>query len=140
MEGEREKPKRGPGRPPSRQHAWSRNFRFPEADRQRLVKYENVSIHVNPSTMLFMKRLRALAILLLLLPAAHGCKNTPPTAEAPGLAQLPVGSMPKIDQQKILDHIKVLSSDEYQGRRPGTKGEELSVNYIEGQFKQLSLK
>ena len=90
--------------------------------------------------MLFMKRLSAFAIVLLLLPAANGCKNTPPTAQAPGLAQLPVGSMPKIDQQKILDHIKVLSSDEYQGRRPGTKGEELSVNYIEGQFKQLNLK
>lgn len=87
-----------------------------------------------------MRRLSALAILLVVLPVASGCKNTPPTAQAPGLAQLPVGSMPKIDQQKILDHIKVLSSDEYQGRKPGTKGEELSVNYIEGQFKQLNLK
>ena len=85
-----------------------------------------------------MKRLSVFAIVLL-LSAANGCSSTR-TAEAPGPAQLPVASMPKIDQQKILDHIKVLSSDEYQGRAPGTKGEELSVAYIEGQFKQLNLK
>ena len=30
----------------------------------------------------------------------------------------------------LLAHIKVLASDEFEGRAPGTKGEELSVNYI----------
>jgi Zn-dependent M28 family amino/carboxypeptidase len=85
-----------------------------------------------------MKRLSAIAIVLLILPVAMGC--TTQTAQAPGPAQLPVASMPKIDQQKILDHIKVLSSDEYEGRKPGTKGEQLSVKYIQEQFKQLNLK
>jgi len=77
-----------------------------------------------------MKRLSVFAIALL-LSAANGCSSTR-TAEAPVPARLSVTAMPKIDQQKILDHVKVLSSDEYQGRAPGTKGEELSVNYIEG--------
>jgi Zn-dependent M28 family amino/carboxypeptidase len=40
----------------------------------------------------------------------------------------------------LLAHIKVLASDEFEGRAPGTKGEELSVKYISGQFKQIGLK
>src|SRR5262249_2900006 len=40
----------------------------------------------------------------------------------------------------LLAHIKVLASDEYEGRAPGTKGEELSVKYISNQFKQFGLK
>src|SRR5215469_10638117 len=40
----------------------------------------------------------------------------------------------------LLAHIKVLASDEFEGRAPGTKGEELSVEYITNQFKQLGLK
>jgi Zn-dependent M28 family amino/carboxypeptidase len=48
--------------------------------------------------------------------------------------------MPKPDPQAILAHIRVLSSDEFEGRAPGTKGEELSVNYIQDQFKKLNLK
>lgn len=37
-------------------------------------------------------------------------------------------------------HIKVLASDEYEGRAPGTRGEELTVNYLTEQFKSLGLK
>src|SRR5256885_16116684 len=40
----------------------------------------------------------------------------------------------------LLKHIKVLASDEYEGRAPGSKGEELSVKYIYEQFKALGLK
>src|SRR5947199_6154912 len=40
----------------------------------------------------------------------------------------------------MLAHIKVLASDEFEGRSPGTKGEELSVQYISNQFKQIGLK
>jgi len=40
----------------------------------------------------------------------------------------------------ILAHIKVLASDEFEGRAPGTKGEELSVKYISDRFKQIGLK
>jgi len=49
-------------------------------------------------------------------------------------------SCARTDQPGLLDHIKVLSSDEYEGRGPGTKGEELTVTYIQDQFKQLNLK
>ena len=40
----------------------------------------------------------------------------------------------------LLAHIKVLASDEFEGRAPGTKGEELSGNYIMDQFKKIGLK
>src|SRR5437867_4545317 len=40
----------------------------------------------------------------------------------------------------LLAHIKILASDEFEGRAPGTKGEELSVRYIADQFKQIGLK
>jgi Zn-dependent M28 family amino/carboxypeptidase len=39
----------------------------------------------------------------------------------------------------LLAHIKILASDEFEGRAPGTKGEELSVKYIGDQFKQTGL-
>jgi Zn-dependent M28 family amino/carboxypeptidase len=40
----------------------------------------------------------------------------------------------------LLAHIKVLASGEFEGRAPGTKGEELSVKYIADQFKKIGLK
>ena len=40
----------------------------------------------------------------------------------------------------LLAHIKVLASDEFEGRAPGTKGEELSIKYITNQFNQIGLK
>jgi Zn-dependent M28 family amino/carboxypeptidase len=40
----------------------------------------------------------------------------------------------------LLKHIKVLASDEFEGRAPGSKGEELSVKYISEQYKALGVK
>src|ERR1043165_4536799 len=40
----------------------------------------------------------------------------------------------------LLAHIKVLASDEFEGRAPGSKGEELSVKFISDQFKKIGLK
>jgi Zn-dependent M28 family amino/carboxypeptidase len=40
----------------------------------------------------------------------------------------------------LLAHIKVLASDEFEGRAPGSKGEDLSVKYISDQFKNIGLK
>jgi len=38
-----------------------------------------------------------------------------------------------------MSHIRVLASDEYEGRGPGTHGEDLSINYIADQFKKIGL-
>src|SRR5262249_21744292 len=45
-----------------------------------------------------------------------------------------------IDPDGLLAHIKVLSSDEFEGRAPGSRGEEKSVAYITEQFQKLGLK
>src|SRR5690349_11397866 len=63
--------------------------------------------------------------------------GTPPAASQP--AQIPVAQLPKVDPAKILEHIKVLSADDMQGRGPGTSGEEKAVSYIESQFKAIGL-
>jgi len=46
----------------------------------------------------------------------------------------------QISAARILENIKVLSSDEYEGRAPASQGEALATGYIEGQFKQVGLK
>ena len=40
----------------------------------------------------------------------------------------------------LLGQIKMLASDEFEGRAPGSKGEELSIKYISDQFKTIGLK
>ncbi len=40
---------------------------------------------------------------------------------------------------RLLDHIRVLSSDKFEGRGPGTVGETLSIQYIQSQFKNVGL-
>ena len=47
---------------------------------------------------------------------------------------------PKIDPKVLLQHIRTLSSDRFEGRAPGTEGENLTVAYIEQQFKSIGLK
>src|SRR6185503_10273831 len=90
-----------------------------------------------------MKRLTVLAALLCCAAGCSGTSNTQAPQHAPAAPPapvLPVASMPKVEPQAILEHVKVLSSDEYEGRAPGTKGETLSVKYLEDQFKKLGLK
>ena len=47
---------------------------------------------------------------------------------------------PAIDAGLLLNHIRVLSSDPFEGRAPGSEGENLTVSYIEDQFKKMQLK
>src|SRR6201981_898111 len=49
-------------------------------------------------------------------------------------------ALEEITPDGLLAHIKVLASDEFEGRAPGTKGEDLSVKYISDQFKKIGLK
>ena len=45
-----------------------------------------------------------------------------------------------IKPASLLEHIKVLASDEFEGRGPGTPGEEKTVAYLTSQFQKLGLK
>jgi Zn-dependent M28 family amino/carboxypeptidase len=74
-------------------------------------------------------------VLLALFAAACG-----KTASPEGTQQVPLAQLPTVDANALLAHTKVLSSDEYEGRGPGTNGEELTVRYLVDQFKSLGLK
>jgi len=45
-----------------------------------------------------------------------------------------------IDDLAYKDHVRVLASDDFQGRKPGTPGEDKTVAYISEQFRKLGLK
>ena len=68
-----------------------------------------------------------------------GCSGPEGPAQAPATSTTPSPQAPKIDQAAITEHIKVLASDEYEGRAPGTKGEDLTVNYLIEQSKKIGL-
>ena len=44
-----------------------------------------------------------------------------------------------ITPERLLAHIKILASDEFAGRGPGTPGEEKTVAYLVGQAKEMGL-
>src|SRR5437016_3925420 len=72
---------------------------------------------------------------VVLIAIVFGCSKPPSTPR-----QIPLAQLPSVDPNAILAHTKVLSSDEYEGRGPGTKGEDLTVRYLVDQFKMLGLK
>ncbi len=59
---------------------------------------------------------------------------------APDFLTPPASALDSITAEVLLAHIDELSSDEYEGRAPGSPGEELSVRYITEQFQRLGLK
>ncbi len=85
-----------------------------------------------------------LASVLLSAAACSTRAERPAAEQAPGptptVQRTPIGDLPEPDIDAVLAHTKTLSSDAFQGRSPGTKGEELTVAYIAEQFRKLGLK
>ncbi|MFO7692779.1 MAG: M28 family metallopeptidase [Vicinamibacterales bacterium] len=50
------------------------------------------------------------------------------------------GTTPAFTADAVMAHVKVLASDEYEGRAPGTRGEDLTIAYIADQFRKAGLK
>src|SRR5512144_429264 len=81
-----------------------------------------------------MRKLRDLAALLLLLLGG-------------ALAPAPAGARPSslgkaidaIDTGRFLANVRELSSDDFEGRSPGTEGEERTVSWLEAQVRALGL-
>ncbi len=48
-------------------------------------------------------------------------------------------ALSSVTSGNLLDHIEVLASDEYEGRGPGGQGEQLTVEYLTGQFMRFGL-
>lgn len=51
----------------------------------------------------------------------------------------PAAALQSFSADRLLAHIRTLSSDEFEGRGPGSKGEQLSIGYVQDQFRQAGL-
>jgi Zn-dependent M28 family amino/carboxypeptidase len=73
---------------------------------------------------------RRLLVVLTVAGLLPGCsfhpKEPPPTTD--------------IDDTAFGDHVRVLASDDFQGRKPGTPGEDKTVGYLVENFHKLGLK
>ena len=95
------------------------------------------------------KRILSCGLCGLVITLLTACEQTPSSNQASnantastfvaGPAELKP-ALDSINANDILQHIKVLSADEFEGRGPGTKGEELSVKYLTEQYQRLGLK
>src|ERR1700737_355752 len=83
-------------------------------------------------TISVMKPIRLSSIVLLSLSFSLFAADKPEEKLKPALDV--------ITPDAVLSHIKILASDEFEGRSPGSKGEELSIKYIADQFKAAGLK
>src|SRR5262245_1952011 len=84
------------------------------------------------------------AVLVAALAACSNPEPKPATEPAPGptptVQRTPIGELPAIDVDAVLAHTKALSSDQYEGRGPGTEGEELTITYLVDQFRKMGVK
>ena len=88
-----------------------------------------------------MTRTLLVSTFLLVAAACSKSDTTPPPAATSAATPPPaaITSMPKFEAAPLLDRTRALSADSFEGRAPGTKGEELTVQYLEGEFKKLGL-
>src|SRR6202158_4533120 len=59
-----------------------------------------------------------------------GCSNAPSAPDA---------ALRAFSADRLLGHIRTLSSDEFEGRGPGSKGEQLTIKYLEDQYRSSGL-
>ncbi len=76
---------------------------------------------------------RPVSLFAVLLAAA--CTSAPKAPPAPKA----LADFPNVSVEAVLADIKKLASDEFEGRAPGSKGEDLSVQYISDEFKKAGL-
>lgn len=85
--------------------------------------------------------MKRIFLTLAICAAGAACsRSDDPTVQPPAQADAGQAQVAaNIDQNTILERIKVLASDEYEGRAPGTKGEDLTVKYLVDESKKLGL-
>ncbi|HIE1460611.1 TPA: M28 family metallopeptidase [Stenotrophomonas maltophilia] len=87
---------------------------------------------------------RKLLLCLAAAAALSACKgeDTPAPAPATDTATAKPAAhafSPEINAGDFAEMVKTLASDEFEGRAPGSKGEELTVNYIRDQMQRIGL-
>jgi len=72
-------------------------------------------------------------VCVALLLSAIGCSTPPPPPPPPGPAE------DQITAASLVDHLKVLASDEYEGRAPATPGGQKTQDYLAQQLKAIGI-
>jgi Zn-dependent M28 family amino/carboxypeptidase len=77
--------------------------------------------------------------------AAACSSQTPPPAvtsatSATGASGPTLAQLPDVDMTAVLAHTRTLSSDEFEGRAPGSDGERRTVDYLVSEFTKAGLK
>jgi Zn-dependent M28 family amino/carboxypeptidase len=87
-----------------------------------------------------MKRI-AVAVCCVFILAELALVGTAQKRSAAGGKTLgpPKAALDVITADGVMSHIKVLASDEFEGRAPASRGEQLAINYIADQFKKIGL-
>jgi Zn-dependent M28 family amino/carboxypeptidase len=80
--------------------------------------------------------LSSISLLPLLIAAA--CTSAPPPPPPPP-APKTLAELPDLSADAILADTTKLSSDEFEGRAPGSRGETLTVQYLSDEFKKAGL-
>jgi Zn-dependent M28 family amino/carboxypeptidase len=75
-----------------------------------------------------MKRICAVVMVVTVMVALSGCSKSEPQAST------------GISAESLLGEIRTLASDDFEGRKPGTPGEEKTVAYLQKQFQEMGLK
>ncbi len=79
--------------------------------------------------------MKKIVAVLALAASVGACGRAKESREGPQ----PSAELPKVDQGVMLERIRVLASDEFEGRAPGTKGEDLTIRYLVDEMRKLGL-
>ena len=79
------------------------------------------------------------AALLLSACSQSSTTDAPPSDEAASTAPQSNAAEASISTENLSDIVKVLASDEFEGRAPGTDGETKTVAYLIDKFEQIGL-
>ena len=83
-----------------------------------------------------MKKIIGLTLLTFALLSGCGTNEVATTNTATDVS----ASYQSINKEQLIDHIKVLSSDKFEGRAPSSKGEELTLDYLTQQLTAVGFK
>ncbi len=76
-------------------------------------------------------------LLMSVIATACLCAVGQQVKDDEGKLRLLQPALDTVRSERILDHVKKLASDEFEGRAPGTRGEDLTVKYLVEQFKAV---
>ncbi len=88
-------------------------------------------------------RFAALSLVVALLMTGCAREETPDTTDAADAAKdsdrAATVLRPTFSEERLHDHIRILASDEFEGRAPSTPGEEKTLAYLVKQFGEIGL-